>query len=254
MLAEAAALLRKASRERLAIEPLTSQYPSLTETDAWQIQSINRDLAIREGRSLTGFKVGLTSAAMQEQMGVGEPDFGILLTDMAIPDGGVLRLADFVQPRVEAEVALVLGTDLGRGCTAADVSAATAAVVPALEIIDSRIRDWQLTLADTVADNASSGAYVLGNPTGPDGLDLPAVEVIVEVNGSEQARGLGSAALGGPLAAAAWLAGRLGDLGETLRAGSVILTGSLHASLPLQPGDDIRADFGALGAVRLRVS
>jgi 2-keto-4-pentenoate hydratase len=252
-LEHAASLLRDAASRKAAIEPLTNSFPGLTVADAWRIQSINRELATSNGAALTGFKCGLTSLAMQEQMGVDEPDYGVLLAHMAVPDGGVIRLTDFVQPRIEAEIALLLGTDLGEECTPTEVLRAVAAAVPALEIIDSRIKDWRLTLIDTIADNASSGAYVLG-AAGSAGVDPKLVEVTVDINGAQCARGRGSDALGDPLAAAAWLARKLSEFGETLRAGSVILTGSLHASLPLRPGDSVHASFGAFGDVTVAVS
>ena len=250
----AAALLRRAQDEREPIEPLTVLFAGELDVEsAWRIQSCNRDRAMRAGHRVAGYKVGLTSEAMQQQMGVQEPDFGLLLDHMVIADGGTLRLADFVQPRGEAEIALVLSRDLGAGTTAADVVAAIDRAYPALEIIDSRIKDWRLSLIDTVADNASSGAYVLGTPAGLGGIDLADVEVTFRVNGNAHAQGLGSAALGHPALAAAWLANRLAGFGQVLTAGSVVLTGSLHASLPLRHGNHVEADFGAFGTVSLHV-
>jgi 2-keto-4-pentenoate hydratase len=159
----------------------------------------------------------------------------------------------FLQPRIEAEIVLVLGRDLGAGTTTADVLAATTFACPSLEIIDSRIKDWRLSLVDTVADNASSGAFVMGAGVAVDDLDLATVEAVVRVNGVETARGLGSAALGHPANAAAWLANRLADFGLVFAAGAVVMTGSLHASLPVVAGDDVVADFGPLGRARLTV-
>jgi 2-keto-4-pentenoate hydratase len=251
VLDEAADRLRKAASARVPIEPLTVWRPDLNVEDAWRIQEFNRDLALAAGRKILGYKVGLTSVAMQQQMGVDEPDFGVLLDDMLLD--GAMVLADFVQPRIEAEIALVLRADLGAGVTTADVLAATAHVQPALEIIDSRIADWRLTLVDTVADNASSGAYVLGAPVPLDRLDLAAIEVQVSVNGVPKASGLGAAALGHPAAAAAWLANRLAAFGLVLEAGSVVMTGSLHASLPLARGDRVVAEFSELGLSTLTV-
>jgi 2-keto-4-pentenoate hydratase len=249
-----AQLLRTAQNERAAIEPLTAQFPEGLDLDsAWRIQTVNRSLALDAGRQIVGYKVGLTSEAMQRQMGVAEPDFGVLLDDMVITDGATLRLADFVQPRGEAEVGLVVTRDLGAGTTPADVIGAIGSAHPALEIIDSRIKDWRLTLIDTVADNASSGAYVLGPAMELGGTDLADVMVRVRVNGSELASGPGSAALGHPAIAAAWLANRLADFGLVLTAGSVVLTGSLHASFPMRHSDRIEADFGSFGRVAIDV-
>jgi 2-keto-4-pentenoate hydratase len=253
VLDEAAAILRQSQADRVPVEPLTVTFPGLTVADAWHIQSINRSLALASGRSILGYKCGLTSQAMQAQMGVDEPDFGVLLDDMQVADAGVMEMARFLQPRIEAEVILVLAHDLGSGTTEADVLAATANARPSLEIIDSRIKDWRLSLIDTVADNASSGAFVMGEGVDISSLELADVETVVRINGVEAARGLGSAALGHPARAAAWLANRLGDFGLVLGAGSVVMTGSLHASIPVSAGDDVIADFGVLGSASLRV-
>lgn len=249
---EAAAILRRSQASGVPIEPLTATFAGLTVADAWQIQTINRDLALASGRSIVGYKCGLTSDAMQQQMGVDEPDFGVLLNDMQLDDGGEMLMSRFLQPRAEAEIILVLGDDLGAGTTAADVLAATSHARPSVEIIDSRIRDWRLSLIDTVADNASSGAFVMGDPVSIDGLDLNAVETVLTINGVEVGRGLGSAALGDPAAAAAWLANRLGDFGLVLGAGSVVMTGSLHASVPIAAGDVVEAQFTGLGSTSVR--
>jgi 2-keto-4-pentenoate hydratase len=253
VLERAAAMLRDAYERRTPIEPLTSTFPELTVADAWTIQSVNRNVKLAAGRTIVGYKCGLTSQAMQDQMGVNEPDFGVLLDDMRVPNGGVMLMERFLQPRIEAEIILVLGDGLGAGTTTADVLAATTFACPSLEIIDSRIKDWRLSLIDTVADNASSGAFVMGDGLAIDGLDLATIEAVVSVNGVETARGFGSAALGHPAEAAAWLANRLGDFGLVFGAGAVVMTGSLHASLPVARGDDIVADFGALGKAQLSV-
>jgi 2-keto-4-pentenoate hydratase len=253
-LEQAARILRQSQESRVPVEPLTATFADLTVADAWQIQSINRELARSAGRTIMGYKCGLTSAAMQQQMGVDEPDFGVLLDDMQVDDGGEMLMQRFLQPRVEAEIILVLAHDLGPGTTIDDVLAATAHARPSLEIIDSRIKDWRLSLIDTVADNASSGAFVMGAPVGIDGLDLAGVETVVTVNGVETGRGFGSAALGHPAAAAAWLANRLGDFGLVLEAGSVIMTGSLHASIPVSSGDVVVAEFIGLGSTSLNVN
>jgi 2-keto-4-pentenoate hydratase len=254
LVARAAELLRRASADRVPIEPLTVLFPGeLDVSTAWQVQQVNRDRALAAGRTVLGFKVGLTSVAMQEQMGVDEPDFGVLLDDMVIPDGATLRLADFVQPRAEAEIALVLDRELGAGTTAEDVRSSITAAYPAIEIIDSRIKDWRLSLIDTVADNASSGAYVLGPEMDPAGTDLADIAVRMTVDDREVASGVGAAALGHPAAAAAWLANRLAGFGLSLPRGSVVLTGALHASIPLHHGEQVVADFGGFGAVRIAV-
>jgi 2-keto-4-pentenoate hydratase len=250
---QAAGLLWNAEQARVAIPPLTESFQGRLDVEAaWRIQSVNRSRALAAGKRIVGYKVGLTSAAMQEQMGVNEPDFGALLDSMELLDG-VLHLDDFVQARVEAEIALRLKADLGPGVTPDDVLAATEAALPSLEIIDSRIRDWKLSLIDTVADNASSGAFIIGAPAPGPIPELGDVAVSVRINGVERATGLGAAALGHPAAAAAWLSNRLNDFGIEFPAGSVVLTGSLHASLPVVAGDSVDADFGAFGSVHLDV-
>lgn len=254
VLDEAATLLRQAQDDRAPIEPLTVLFPDqLDVSAAWQIQQLNRDLRLATGRTVRGYKVGLTSVAMQRQMGVDEPDFGVLLDDMLIDHDATLRLADFVQPRAEAEIALVCNRDLGAGVTSQDVLDSIRSAYPALEIIDSRIKDWRLSLIDTVADNASSGAYVLGPAMHLGAADLADIAVRVLVDDVEVDSGVGAAALGHPAAAAAWLANRLAGFGLSLPAGAVVLTGSLHASIPLHHGERLLADFGDFGTVRVAV-
>jgi len=203
---------------------------------------------------VVGHKVGLTSQAVQSQLGVTEPDFGHLKSDMAIPDGGVIDLSGTFAPRAEAEIAFVLADDLeGPGVTAADVWSATDYLLPTIEIIDSRVRDWDIRIVDTVADNASSHAFVLGGPpVSPEGADLALAGMALRVNGRIASTGAGVACLGGPANAVAWLANRLGAMGTHLPAGSIVLSGALGPVVPIRPGDVLDAEIARVGTVRFR--
>ncbi len=252
---EAADQLKRAAAGVKAIPPLTERWPDLGLAEAYAIQALVIDDRIAAGARRVGWKVGLTSAAMQRQLGVDQPDFGPLLDDMEIRTGGTCSLADLIEPRVEGEIAFRLATDLeGEGLTGADVLAASDAVVPALEIIDSRIADWRIALADTVADHASAARFVAGAPgCAPDALDLAAAELVLRRDGEEVDRGSGAAVLGHPANAVAWLAGTLQRFGEKLRAGDIVLAGALHAAIPAESGSAIEASFGApLGSVRVQ--
>lgn len=238
-----------AAYEGSPTEPPSGQHPDMTVDDAYAVQLAQVAHRQRAGRRVVGFKVGLTSAAMRRALGVDEPDFGHLLDDMAIADGGQLPAGRLLQPRAEPEIAFVLADTLaGPGVTASDVRAATATVAPALEIIDSRIADWRITLADTVADNGSSGLFVLGPPRPLAGLDLGGLRCELLRDGEVLDTGQGSAVLGDPAEAVAWLANELGRRGTTLTAGQVILSGSCTAAHPIQPGQIVQAHFDVLGS------
>jgi 2-keto-4-pentenoate hydratase len=203
---------------------------------------------------VSGHKIGLTSAAIQRQLGVEEPDFGHLFADMEIT-GATLRMNRFIAPRVEPELAFVLGRELhGPQVTTREAAAAVHQVLPALEIIDSRIADWRIGLPDTVADNASSGAYVLGTTGVPlHRLDLDRLGCVLRVGSEVAATGTASAVLGNPLAGLAWLANTLGRYGTVLQPGQVILSGSMTAAVNLVPGRTISAEFDGLGHLSLHV-
>ncbi|MGW1927623.1 2-keto-4-pentenoate hydratase, partial [Streptomyces massasporeus] len=194
---------------------------------AYAVQRLHVERGIAAGRRPVGRKIGLTSPAVQRQLGVDRPDFGALFADMAVPEGRPIAPGRLLQPKAEAEVALVLGTDLPHGDpTVADLLRATAFALPALEIVDSRIADWDITIVDTVADNASCGLYVLGGTPVPlDRVDLRAVTMTLAKNGETVSEGTGADCLGSPLTAALWLASTLAGLGDPLRAGDVVLTG-----------------------------
>jgi 2-keto-4-pentenoate hydratase len=247
--AELARELRQAAETRTPVPPIVARHPELTVADAYAIQSLNAD-----GRATSGHKIGLTSQAMQEQLGVSEPDYGRIFADELFETGATVARADLIAPRVEPEIAFVLASGLGQGdVTAADVIAATDYVLPALEIIDSRIADWRIGLIDTVADNASCGRFVLGTQrTSLDDVVLAAAHVDLFVDGEEVAHGCGAAVLGHPAKAVAWLANTVGEFGVTLAAGDVIMPGSMTAAVPLEAGQDVVADFGPLGRVEVR--
>lgn len=247
-----AAALAEADATRRPIDPIGAGRPWLGVAEAYAIQRRIVGPRIAGGDEVVGWKVGLTSRAMQEQLGVDQPDYAALLASMRVAEGSPIRLADLIQPRIEAEVAFLLARPLrGPGVTRDDVLAATAAVLPSFEVIDSRITGWQIGLVDTVADVASSARFVLGQErVAPDTLDLPSIAVTVTRNGVPAASGAGSAVLGDPAIAVAWAANTLGALGETLAAGHVILPGAVHASIPALPGDAFVATFSGLGSVR----
>jgi 2-keto-4-pentenoate hydratase len=203
------------------------------------------------GRRLAGRKIGLTSEAVQRQLGVGEPDFGHLFADMIFEPGQVVPFERLQQPKVEAEIALILAADIeDPEIDAAGVLAATAAVIPAIEIVSSRIADWKINIIDTVADNASSGLVMLGGPARrPEGLDLVGCEMTMSVNGQVASRGRGADCLGHPLNAAVWLARRSAAFGQPLRAGELILTGALGPMAVVAPGDQVEAEITGIGTV-----
>ncbi len=251
--AEVAAALADAERSRVAIAPLRQTWPEIDVVDAYEIQLINIRRRLARGVSVNGHKVGLSSKAMQEMMGVDEPDYGHLLSDMQVRSGVPVRVSDYCTPRVEVEVGFILGAALPtEGCTEDDVIDATEHVAPAIELIDSRIVDWDITIADTIADNASSAGYVLGDErVRPTDLDLRAIEARLLCNGDQVAEGRSDAVLGNPVTAVAWLANKVGSFGVTLEAGHVILPGSVHRAIDVHPGDDFEAVFDGLGSVRL---
>jgi len=254
VIGQAADLLHDAQTHRVPISPLTERYPGLTVADAYGIQQVNLTRRLRAGRTLVGNKIGLTSEPMQTLLGVDEPDFGYILDDMVLPPGGTVAASRFCAPRVEPEVAFLLRSPLrGPGVTVEDVGAATEAVAVALEVVDSRIADWKLTLPDTVADNASSGAVVLGDwvPYG-DGLDLPTARASLWLNGTEIDSGLGSAVLGDPAVAVAWLANALAPFGTAILPGQFVLSGSFTTAAFVHSGDQASTTISGLGTVSLQ--
>ena len=238
----------------MAIKPITVKYPRMSVQDAYLVQLINIRARLDAGSTVGGHKVGLSSKAMQEMMGVDEPDYGHLLSDMFIGPSGDVDTATLLQPRVEVEPAFVLGADLpAPGCTTDDVMRCTQFVAPSLEIIDSRIADWTLTLRDTIADNASSGRLVLGDARIPiDEVDLGDIKATLSINGRLSDSGNTNAVLGNPLIAVAWLANKVHEFDVTLQAGHVVLPGSCTRAHDVAAGDTVYAEFETLGGVSAR--
>jgi 2-keto-4-pentenoate hydratase len=253
---KAASALLEAYASGVPVAPLTATYPGLTVDDGYAIQQAQLASWTGGGAVVKGHKVGLTSAAMQTQLGVDQPDFGVLLDSMFLPEGVAAPISRFLQPKAEPEIAFVLGRRLaGPGVTVAEALAAVDFVLPALEIIDSRIADWKITLADTVADNASSGGVVLGSrPVKPSELDLSLTGCLLYRGGVIAGTGAGGAVLGSPVNALVWLANTLGARGVALEPGHVILPGSVCAAVPFGPGDTVAAAFDRIGAVSMTFS
>ncbi|MEV6302328.1 2-keto-4-pentenoate hydratase [Actinoplanes sp. NPDC051861] len=242
--------LRAAERDRAPIPPLIADHPELTAADAYAIQLHNIG---RRGGTVVGHKVGLSSKAMQQMMGVDEPDYGHLLADMRLSEDEQADAGRYCYPRVEIEVAFLLGADLpGEGCTEDDVLAATEAFAPSIELIDSRIADWKISLADTIADNASSAGFVVGaSRVPPDALDPRGIAAVLYRGAEPVAAGRSDAVLGNPVTAVAWLARTVAAFGVRLRAGHLILPGACARAVDARPGDEFRATFSGLGEVRL---
>ncbi|MCX5426011.1 2-keto-4-pentenoate hydratase [Streptomyces sp. NBC_00078] len=233
--------------------PVRDQLPAGDVSSAYAVQRLNVERKLAQGGRLVGRKIGLTSPAVQAQLGVDQPDFGALLADMAVPDGGTVPYGRLLQPKIEAEVALVLAAGLPHpDTTVADVLRAVDFALPALEIVDSRIADWDISLIDTVADNASSGLFVLGaTPVPLTSVDLRAVRMTLSRDGEEVSHGTGADCLDGPLNAAVWLASTLAGMGDPLRAGDVVLTGALGPMTVATPGSRFEAVISRLGSVRV---
>ncbi|WP_428908501.1 2-keto-4-pentenoate hydratase [Niallia sp. Krafla_26] len=246
-----AAQLLEAEATRVGIDPLTVVDSEITVDEAYYIQLENIKKKLNEGQKVVGKKIGLTSVAVQNLLGVDEPDYGHLLDTMVVENGGTIDTKNMLQPKIEGEIAFVLKKDLkGPNVTAVDVLQATDYVLPALEVVDSRVQDWKIKLQDTVADNASSGYYVLGGkPTKVEDIDLELLGMVLYQNGEMVNTGVGAAALGSPATCVAWLANRLADYDITLKAGEVILSGALSGMVVANPGDSFTARFAHLGQV-----
>jgi 2-keto-4-pentenoate hydratase len=250
---ETAEALRRAEATRTPIVPLSDTWPAIDLPDAYEIQLTNISRRLQDGAIVRGHKVGLTSRAMQEMLGVDEPDYGHLLDDMFVTDSSDQTVDRYCTPRVEVEIGFVLHAPLeGPGVTVADVVRATDYVAPCLEIIDSRIRDWRIKLVDTIADNASSAGIVIGETrTPPDRVELTAVDAELRRNGEIIDAGSSEAVLGNPATAVAWLANKLAAFGTRLEAGHVVLPGSCTRAHDVSRGDHVRADFDGLGHVQV---
>ncbi|MFC9435483.1 2-keto-4-pentenoate hydratase [Nocardia sp. NPDC057030] len=246
--------LELAERDRVAIDPLVARHPDIDVVDAYEIQLINIRRRLDSGARIVGHKVGLSSKAMQQMMGVDEPDYGHLLAEMEVYEDVPVEAGRYLFPRVEVEVGFVLGADLpGADCTEADVLAATVAFAPAIELIDSRIKDWKIGLTDTISDNASSAGYVLGQErVAPGDIDIKKIDAVLTRNGEVVAEGRSDAVLGDPVIAVAWLARKVASFGVRLKAGDIVLPGSCTRAIDARPGDAFHAEFAGLGSVRLQ--
>ena len=251
--------LYQALRSQTVIDPISEREPEITIEDAYRISSGLLQQRIElDGEKVIGKKIGVTSQAVMNMLGVKQPDFGYLTDAMVAEEGPALSITDkMIQPRAEGEIAFVLKKDLeGPGVTATDVLQATDFIVPYFEIVDSRIRDWKIGIQDTVADNASCGYFLLGQTAvAPSSVDLSTCGMVMELNGQVCSTGSGAAALGAsPVSCVVWLANTLGRLGTPLKAGEVILSGSLVPLQPVKPGDYMSVSIGGIGRTSVRFS
>jgi 2-keto-4-pentenoate hydratase len=247
--------LYEARRNRVPIAPFTDEDPSLGMADGYAIQRELIPMLLADGDSIIGYKVGLTSKVMQKMIGVDSPDYGPVLASTVYHDGDEIPLNRFIQPKMEAEIVFVMGERLaGPGVTLTDAARAIGGARAAMEIIDSRIENWRIKLADTVADLASNGAMVASERVVPiDELDPRLVGMVLTRDGELVATGAGAAALGDPVTVVAWLANVLAEDGIALEPGHLVMTGALHAAVPMQPGEVYRAEFDRLGSLSVRV-
>lgn len=236
------------------VEPLTNRFPDITIEDAYLIQQQFISHRLNSGEKVVGKKIGVTSKAVMNMLGVGQPDFGYMLDGMAYQEGQEINIGSLMQPKAEGEIAFVMKKDLmGPGVNAADVLAATEGVMVCFEIVDSRIRDWKIKIQDTVADNASCGGFVLGSKlVDVHDVDLIHCGMVLEKNGEVVVTGAGAATMNSPVNAIAWLANTLGRLGIPLKAGEIVLSGALGAMVPVQAGDQLRVTIGGIGSCSIR--
>jgi len=251
-----AAELELARVECRTVPPLSEFQPDMTVAEAYAVQHAQTARRLATGVRMVGKKVGLTSKTVQNMLGVHQPDFGCLFSDMAVASGSTIDIASLIQPKIEGEIAFVLKEDLrGPGLTAADVLRATHGVMACFEIVDSRIADWKIGIADTVADNASSAMFVLGDRlVDAGGLELALCGMVMERNGEIVVTGAGAAALGSPVNAVVWLANMLGELDVPLLKGEVILSGALGPMVTVATGEHYRLTIGGLGSCSVRFS
>lgn len=249
---EAARVLRDAAASGKPVSPVRDRLSAGGSDAAYAVQEVNTNHYLANGRRLVGRKIGLTSLAVQRQLGVDQPDYGMLFADMDVPEGLPVSFDQVIQPKVEAEIAIVLGRDLPHpDLTTAEMIRAVEFVVPAIEIVDSRVANWDIKIWDTIADNASSGLFVLGAvPRKLDGLDLRSCGMVMEVKGEPVSVGAGIACLGSPITASLWLARVMAKAGRPLREGEIILSGALGPMAGVSRGDVVEARINGVGTVR----
>lgn len=249
---QAAAQLAKSRQTRTTCGRISESHGITSMDDAYRVQEINTEIALQQGRRLVGRKIGLTSKVVQQQLGVDQPDFGMLFADMEVGDGDSIDTSLLVQPKVEGEIAFVLKRDLPtEDTTLAELISSIDYVLPALEIVDTVIENWDITLADTIADNASSGLFVLGKtPISLERLNLELEGMLLYKNGELASTGVGAACLGNPLNACLWLARTMSQKGRPLLCGDVLLSGALGPMVNVAKGDSISMHLTRLGSVK----
>ncbi|SDH69333.1 2-keto-4-pentenoate hydratase [Alteribacillus persepolensis] len=248
---ESASRLLEAEKTKSVIEPLTTKFPAITVDEAYHTQLEIIRQKVENGSVIVGKKIGATSKAIQNMFGVKVPDYGHLLDDMMFVDGETISLSQYIQPKVEFEIAFILKKDVkGPAVTTLDVMEATDYIVPAIEIIDSRIADWKIKFEDTVADNGSSASAIIGGkPTNIDGIDLTNIGMVAYKNGEMLDCAAGAAVLGNPLRSVAWLANSLAKYDVSLKAGEIVLSGALTSAVLIEANDTFTAEFGHIGSV-----
>ncbi len=250
-IAQVSAELINAERSRVPIQALTERFPDVSYEDAYAIQLKTFDTYVKSGAVIVGKKIGLTSKAMQDQFGIREPDYGIITDEMVAREGAPIPMSSLILPRIEPEIAFLLKQDLkGPGVNVANVLDATEGVMPAFEVIDSRYKDWKITVKDSISDNASAALMILGGRLTPvKDLDLRFLGMVLEKNGAVVSTGAGAAVLGNPAQSVAWLANKLTEYGIFLKKGEFVMSGSLVQAVTVEAGSHLRATFDRLGSV-----
>jgi len=250
---EIAKAIREASHNKIPINPIRNYIGTENIALAYDIQRINTQIKVNQGGKITGKKIGLTSKVVQKQLGVSQPDFGILFQDMELLNSLSVDMSELIQAKAEAEIAFVLGEDLDvSNLTITDIIGAIDYALPAIEVVGSRIKDWDIKITDTIADNASASHYVVGNtPKTLDEFDVVHCTMDMKRNGEVVSQGTGGACLRSPLNAVLWLANQMHSMGDPLRAGELILSGALGPMYEVQAGDKISAKISGLGSVSL---
>ena len=246
--------LWEAESDRVQIDRLTDSNPEMTVADAYRVQLLNVKRRLENGEKLIGMKIGLTSAAMQKMLNVSVPDYGHLFDSMLLTNGQVCHVDQLIQPRAEGEISFCLNKTLkGPGVTVADVYEATRYVVPSIEIVDSRIKDWKIKLQDTIADNGSSARLMVGSGITPiENVDMRLTGMVMEKNGELVNSGCAAEVWGNPAAAVACLANMLSEFDIELPAGSIVMAGALTGMVPVEAGDVITCSFSGMGSVTVK--